>query len=215
MVEWRLIHSVTIEMCTGFLILASIGILVKFLADGYLKRFFGKIKPFDKLATVTSRYAEPASYFALGAGIFMTFVSMGTGSLSWTIDRLLNSPLAHNKVLLTITSQTLYIGIFLLRTRYTYAIWLSRSTAWVYTLLTQCAFAFLILQNSVAGQMVGKGSIIDDLLHWFNIEERLLWTFPQWASIVLIIAAIVTIVIAIIILRKQKSGIEQKPAAAS
>lgn len=212
MVEFRLVHAVTTEMCTGFLTLASVGILVKFLSDGYMKFFFGKVRLFDKIATVSSRYSEPAWSFALGAGIFMTFVSMVTGTLSWPLDVLFNSELAHNKVLLTITSQALFIGVFILRTKYTYEIWMNRLTTWLYLVLAMSAFAFIIFQNSVAGQMVGKGSIIDPILEWLNVNEKVAWTFPVWASAVLILVTIAVVVLAYMFV-KNRGEHAQKPSA--
>ncbi len=212
MVEFRLVHSVTIEMCTGFLTLASIGILLKFLSDGYMKFFFGKVRPFDKLATVTSRYSEPAAYFALGMGIFMTFVSMVTGTLSWSLDTLMNSELVHNKVLLTVASQTLYIGVFILRIRHKYEIWMSRQTTWIYFLMTMSAFAFIILQNSVAGQMVGKGSLLDGTFPWLKELEFHMLIFPLWGSLLMIIGTIAIVAVAFLATRSKG---EKKQATAA
>jgi len=191
MVEFRVVHSVTTEMCTGFLTLASFGVILKFLSDGYTKHFFGKVNLFDKIAMLTSRYSEPASYFALFAGIAMTFVSMVTGSLSWTVDQLLASELVHNKILLTVMSQTLFIGALILRAQHRYELWMQRMTAWIYTLMTVSAFAFIILQNSVAGQMVGKGSLLDDTFPWLKDIEFDAFIMPVWASVLIIICTIV------------------------
>ena len=198
MVEFRVVHSVTVEMCTGFLTLASIGILLKFLSDGYMKRFYGRVRVFDNLATVTSRYSEPASYFALGIGIFMTFVSMVTGSLSWSLNTLLNSELVHNKILLTIGSQSVYIGVFILRLRHKYEIWLNRQTAWIYFLMTMAGFALIIAQNSVAGHMVGKGSLLDGTFPWLTELEYHMLYFPIWGSLLMILGTIAIVAVAVL-----------------
>ncbi len=188
-----MVHSVTTEMCTGFLTLASFGVLLKFLSDGYMKHFFGKVNAFDKLASLTSRYAEPASYFALFTGIVMTFVSMVTGSLSWTIDQLLASELVHNKILLTLISQALFIGALILRGRHRYELWMQRTTTWIYFLMVMAAFTFIILQNSVAGQMVGKGSLLDDTFPWLKEMEFKAFMMPVWGSLLIIVGTIVLV----------------------
>ena len=212
MVEFRLVHSVTTEMCTGFLTLASIGILLKFLSDIYMKHFYGRVRLFDNIATITSRYAEPASYFALGIGIFMTFVSMVTGTLSWSIDTLMNSELVHNKVFLTVASQALYIGVFLIRIRHKYEIWMDRQAAWIYFLMTMTAFAFIILQNSVAGQMVGKGSLLDGTFPWLKELEFHMLIFPIWGSLLMILGTAAIVAVAFVLTRSK--GEKREPLAA-
>lgn len=214
MVKFSVVHSVTTEMCTGFLTLASVGVLLKFFSDGYMKYFFGKVRAFDKLATVTSRYAEPASYFALGTGVFMTFVSMVTGSLSWTFDQLAASQLVHNKILLTVTSQAIFIGAFVLRTRHKYEIWMDRMTAWVYFLMVMAAFVFIMLQNSVAGQMVGKGSLLDDIFPWLKEMEFQMLVFPVWGSMALIIGAVIAVA-AIVLLTRNWGQNKREPMTAA
>ena len=200
-------------MCTGFLTLASIGILLKFLSDGYLKLFFGKVRSFDKIATVTSRYSEPASYFALGIGIFMTFVSMVTGTLSWSLDTLIGSELVHNKVLLTVASQTLFIGVFYLRIRHKYEIWMSRQTSWLYFLFAMTAFAFIILQNSVAGQMVGKGSLLDGTFPWLKEMEFHMLIFPIWGSLIMILGTVAIVAVAFLAARSKSTKKKESAAA--
>ena len=163
---------------------------------------------FDNLATVTSRYSEPASYFALGIGIFMTFVSMVTGTLSWSLDTLMDSELVHNKVLLTVASQAVFIGVFILRIRHKFGIWMNRQTAWIYFLMTMTAFAFIIIQNSVAGQMVGKGSLLDGTFPWLKELEFHMLIFPIWGSLLMILgtAAIVAVALLMTKAKGEKKG---------
>lgn len=203
MVDPRVIHDITIEMCTGFLLLAGVSVIAKIAADVWLRRLHGHVKRLDMWAASISRYAEPASYFALVAGVFATFVSMVTGSTAWPFDELVSSPLVHNKILLTAASQAVFIGAVVLRTKYKFALWMTRSTSAFYALLVVTGVGLMTLQNSIAGHLAGKGSILDDLLHTLNIEPTALWVFPMWASILILVGFPLTAVAVFLMLRHE------------
>jgi hypothetical protein len=203
MVEFSLVHSITTEMCTGFLTLSAFCILLKLIVDGYLKRFQGKFKRLDWLATKFSQYADPASYIAMGGGVIMVLVSGTTGLLSWQFDRLAQSGLAHNKVLLTVASEVIFIGAFILRARYSSKLWADRLTAWIYTALAMVAFLLLVLQNSVAGQMAKGKSLLDYFFPWLKGMEAQAISFPVWGSILTIVGTVVIVLVAFIITRRK------------
>jgi hypothetical protein len=213
MVEFSLVHSITTEMCTGFLTLAAFSIVLKFLADGYLKRFRGRIGSLNWLATKSSQYAEPASYLAMGAGVIMVLVSGMTGLLSWQFDRLAQSGLAHNKVLLTVTSEVIFMGAFILRAKYSSKLWTDRLTAWIYLMLAMVAFLLLVLQNSVAGQMAKGKSLLDYFFPWLKGMEAQVISFPVWGSILTIIGTLVIVLVAFIITRRKHEPARDNTAA--
>ncbi len=188
MVEPRVIHSITVEMCTGFLLLAGTGVAAKLVADWWLRNVRGRVTRIDRWALAASRLSEPASYFALIAGVIATFASMITGSLAWPLEDLATSAVARNKILVTSVSQTLFIGAIALRARYHFAIWMTRGTGGFYALLVLTGTALLTLQNSIAGHLSGKGSLLDVLLHSIGIDTHPLWVFPTWASIALVVS---------------------------
>jgi hypothetical protein len=187
MVDPRVIHSITIEACTGFLLLAGAAVVVKIGSDFWLRRLRGRSRRIDKWALSASRFAEPASYFALVAGVLATFVSMVTGSLAWPADQLVASETVHNKILVTSVSQALFIGAVVLRTRYKFEIWMTRGTGLFYALLVLTGDGLMTLQNSIAGHLAGKGSLLDDVMHTLGIDTHPMWVFPVWASITMLI----------------------------
>jgi len=188
MVDPRVIHSITIEMCTGFLLLAGAAVFVKVVADWWSRNLRGRVTRLDKWALAASRFAEPASYFALIAGVIATFASMVTGSLAWPADQLGASETVRNKILITSTSQTLFIGAVILRGRYRFEIWMTRGTGGFYAGLVLTGDALMVLQNSIAGHLAGKGSLLDEFLHLMNIDTHPMWAFPVWASIAIAVA---------------------------
>lgn len=188
MVDPSVIHAITIEMCTGFLILAGISAIARLAADVWLRRLRGHVARFDRWAENVSKFAEPATYFALVAGVGATFLSMVTGSLAWPMDQLIASPTVHNKVLTTATSQAVFIGAIVLRARYKIALWTTRVTSVAYVGAILTGVGLMTVQNSVAGHLAGKGSVLDDLLHALNIDATQMWAFPQWASLVILVA---------------------------
>jgi len=185
MVDPRVIHSITIEMCTGFLLLAGAAVFVKVVSDWWMRNLHGKVARLDRWALAASRFAEPASYFALVAGVLATFVSIVTGSLAWSFEDLVASGIVHNKILITSVSQTMFIGAVVLRARYRFAIWMNRGTGGFYAVLVLGGDALMTLQNSVAGHLAGKGSLLDEVLHALNIDTHPMWVFPVWASVVI------------------------------
>ena len=175
-------------MCTGFLLLAGTAVAVKVVSDWWLRNLRSRSRRLDQWALAASRFAEPASYFALIAGVIATFLSMVTGSMAWPLEDLAQSETVHNKILLTATSQTLFIGAVVLRARYRFEIWMTRGTGAFYALLVLTGDALMVLQNSVAGHLAGKGSLMDDFLHTLNIDTHPMWFFPPWASLFIIVA---------------------------
>jgi len=188
MVDPRVIHSITIEACTGFLLLAGAAVIVKLGSDWWMRNLRGRVTRFDRWAIAASRFAEPASYFALVAGVIATFVSMVTGSLAWPADQLAASETVRNKILITTISQSLFIGAVVLRFHYRFELWMTRGTGVAFAVLVLSGTALMILQNSVAGHLAGKGSLIDDFLQWFGINTHPMWAFPAWASLTILVA---------------------------
>ena len=188
MVDPRVIHSITIEMCTGFLLLAGTAVVAKLATDWWLRNLRNKVKRFDHWALAISRVADPAAYFALVAGVIATFVSMGTGMTAWPVSQLMASETVHNKILVTSVSQTFFIGAILLRSRYKFEIWFTRGTSLAYALFVLTGAGLMTLQNSIAGHLAGKGSLIDDLLHILAIDTHPMWVLPPWASVLLLLA---------------------------
>ena len=213
MVDPRVIHSITIEMCTGFLILAGTAVFVKVASDWWLRHLRGRQARLDRWALAASRFAEPASYFALIAGVIATFISMVTGMLAWPVDQLWASETVHNKILVTSVSQTMFIGAVILRARYRFEIWMTRGTGSFYALLILSGDALMTLQNSIAGHLAGKGSLLDDVLHSVGIDTHPMWTFPVWASV--LIAILFPVAAVIIGLRLRAAAAKQRPRAAA
>src|SRR3972149_6810155 len=151
MVDPRVIHSITIEMCTGFLLLAGTAVAVKVVSDWWLRNLRSRSRRLDQWALAAPRFAEPASYFALIAGVIATFLSMVTGSMAWPLEDPAQSETVHNKILLTATSQTLFLGAVVLRARYRFEFWMARGTGAFFALLFLTGVALMVLQNSAAG----------------------------------------------------------------
>ncbi len=201
-------------MCTGFLLLAATAVFVKVVADGWLRHLHGRFHRLDRWALAASRVAEPASYFALIAGVIATFLSMITGSLAWPFDALAASETVHNKVLVTATSQTLFVGAMILRAHYRFEIWMTRGTGGFYAALVLTGDGLMVLQNSIAGHLAGKGSLLDDLLHSVNIDTHPMWVFPLWASIGILVAFPLAAALVGLSLRARLRRAEPRPAAA-
>ncbi len=186
---------------------------MKVASDWWLRHVRGRQARLDRWALAASRFAEPASYFALIAGVIATFISMVTGMLAWPMDQLWASETVHNKILVTSVSQTMFIGAVILRARYRFEIWMTRGTGSFYALLILSGDALMTLQNSIAGHLAGKGSLLDDVLHIVGIDTHPMWTFPAWASV--LIAILFPVAAVIIGLRLRAAAAKQRPRAAA
>lgn len=45
----------------------------------------------------------------------------------------------------------------------------------------------MTLQNSVAGHLAGKGSLLDDVLHALAIHSHGMGVFPEWAALLILV----------------------------
>ncbi|HYM40913.1 MAG TPA: hypothetical protein VEY12_12365 [Thermoplasmata archaeon] len=198
MIDPRVLHQVTVELATGFLMLAGLGVAAKLVADLWLRRLAGRNWTLDRWARKIASLAEPTSFFALAAGVFTSFATSYTGLNVWPASELWASPTVHNKMLLVALSTTLFLGAFVLRARFRGKLWSAPSTGALYALLVLAGNGFLVLQNSVGGHLQGTGSLLDDVLAMVNLNETVLWTFPTQAAIFCAVAfPLVVLVIAL------------------
>jgi hypothetical protein len=200
----RLYHTITVELCTAAGLFAALSIIIKLISDGYLKYFSNKSEKMDKFARFASGLAEPTAY-AMGIGnVLFTFVSMYTGMNAWPFDALINSEAVHNKMMLTIFSQVTFFSFIVVRTKFGKELWKNKMLAFTYSGLALLGGSFIVLQNSVAGHLAGKGSITDFITKPLNIELTSEFALPPVVSIGIIAAVMVALGLTIYWFRKQK-----------
>lgn len=188
MVDPRVLHQVTVELCTGFLLLAGLSVAARAAAEVWTRGLGGRMRRLDRWASVVAGVAEPASLVALFAGVAGAFLSMYTGSRAWPEADLVTSPAVHNKLLLVGLSQTLFLSALVMRLRFRARIWEAPSTGASYALLVLLGDAFMVLQNSVGGHLAGTGSLLDDLLGSVGIDPESMWVLPSWAALSALVA---------------------------
>lgn len=188
MVDPRVLHEVTVEMTTGFLMLAGLTVGAKLAADMWLRRFAGRFWRLDRWSRAVGTFAEPTSFVALAAGVCAAFVTMWTGSHVWPAAELWSSPTVHDKLLLVGLSTTFFLGALVLRARFRSRIWRTPTTGAFYALLVLVGNGFLVLQNSVGGHLQGTGSLLDPVLQMVNLDETVMWVFPARAALVCLVA---------------------------
>jgi len=187
-IDPRLLHQVTVEMTTGFLVLAGLAVMAKLVADGWTRRLAGRSKRLDGWAAKVAAFAEPASFVALFAGVLSAFVTMFTGSQAWSAEELIASPTVHNKLLLVGLSQTLFIGALAFRLRFGARIWSTAATGTFYGMLVLLGNAVMVVQNSVGGHLAAGASLLDDVLRIINLDETVMWVFPTWFALGCLVA---------------------------
>ena len=187
MVDPRVLHQVTVEIATGFLVLAGVTVGLKLASEIWLRRFSGRYWTLDRWSRSVGAFAEPTAFVALTLGVLTSFVTSWTGLNVWPASLLWTDPTVRNKMLLVSLSTTLFVGAFILRARFKSRIWRAASTGTMYAFLVLAGNVFLVLQNSVGGHLQGTGSLLDDLLAMINLDETVLWTIPPQAALLCLI----------------------------
>jgi len=209
MTDPRLFHTITVELCTAAGLFTALSITIKLLSDGYLKYFSNKSGKMDRFARFTSGLAEPTAY-AMGIGnVLFTFISMYTGMNAWPLDALIRTEAVHNKVMLTVFSQVTFFTFIMIRTKFGKELWKNRMLAGTYSGLALLGGAIIVLQNSVAGHLAGKGSITDFFTNALNIKLTSEFALPMVVSIGIIISVAVIVGITIYWYYK-RNGIQVK-----
>lgn len=210
MVDPRVIHTVTVELCTGAALFTALCILMKLTSDGYLRYLGGKWETIDRLAVAVTKLAEPSSYL-LGIGaVFFTFISMYTGMNAWPLKALLDSGTVHNKIMLVSFSQTMFIIFISLRYNYGLALWENRKLIAVYSLLAVLGGGIVALQNSVAGHLAGKGSLFDPILALIGVDLTKEVVLPPLISLAIIAVSVGSLVITAIFWWKAQTEKQQE-----
>ncbi|UCD92080.1 MAG: hypothetical protein JSV43_07585 [Methanobacteriota archaeon] len=200
----RLLHTITVELCTAAALFAAISVVIKLASDGYLKYFEGKWETGDKAARVLSVYTEPTAYLMAIGGVSFTFVSMYSGLSTWPLEALIGNEAAHNKMLLTSVSQTMLVVFIAIRFSFGEKLWKNKILVAIYAALAIMAAIFVVLQNSVAGHLAGKGSLLDPFLQFVNVDLTKEIIFPPLMSIALIAGSTGALAITIFYSRRAK-----------
>ncbi len=167
------LHALTAELHAGFLTLAFACIMIVVASQLVVRLRDRMPKIFVRWAIMVRGYAEATSYLAATAGVLSLIASAWTGMYAWPMDKLLESDIIKNKILLTAYATVLWGGVVFIRTRFGRGLWTCPAMTVVYVGTSVIGFA-LIAMAGCLGSVITRGESLLEPVYSFvgiNIEK--------------------------------------------
>ena len=203
MVAMSAVHALTVELHTGFLTLAMIGIAVTFLCQLVIR--FGRGGIFYRWSTKLRGYTEAAGIMGAFFGVFALLLSAytGIGSRS-SFDVLYNDPITANKILLTIVVTAIWSMVVIIRLKVDKRLWTSGGFALFYTAIAAVGFAITALVGSMGAHLTQGESTIDPVLNSVGIDYTKFFLLDANLAMIISIISLVVIVVCIFLAARMR-----------
>jgi len=179
MVDWSAVHSITVSMHEGMLLLAFIAVAVRFLVAIVPKLpvvgwFFT-----EEFLNKTARISETVAFVAALGGTIGIIASATTGTIMSSTEGNLLSTIVLNKVMLSIFAFVFWADFLVIRLRFgDQKIWSNRVLQFFYPLTALIGFTLVTVAGSVGGTLAGKESIIDFVFNYLGVHKTDPWILP-------------------------------------
>jgi len=189
MISSATFHVITTELVVGSFAMAGICFLV--LA----------IQSFDLFnSEKASLVTDYAGHFALGFGLLATPFAIFSGiSSSPTSD--LSSPLLVNKMFLSMIATGLALAVLFTRTKVGNQLWDNKPSSIIQAAAGLAASGFMLMTASVGGKFSRGESVLDFL----NLPYETIFLMPTWASSIILVAGVVSVIIAVMNIQKSST----------
>ena len=179
MVDWSGVHSITVSMHEGMLLLAFIAVIVRFLVSILPKLpvagWFFSEESLQKLA----RISETVAFVAGLGGTLGIVASAATGTILSKPGGILQSVITQNKVMVSIFALVFWVDFLAIRLKFgDEKIWSNRVLQFFYPLLALIGFGLVTVGGSIGGTLAGKESIIDWAFTLLSIHKNEPWILP-------------------------------------
>ena len=189
MISSATFHVITTELVVGSFAMAGICFLVLAIQS------FGLFES-EKALLVT----DYAGHFALGFGLVATPFAIFSGiSSSPTSD--LSSPLLVNKMFLSMIATGLALAVLFTRYKIGNKLWNSKPSSRIQTAAGLAASGFMLMTASAGGKFSRGESVLDFL----NLPYDTIFLMPTWASVIVLLAGVVSVIIAVMNLQKSSA----------
>ena len=189
MISSATFHVITTELVVGSFAMAGICFLVLAIQS------FGLFES-EKASLVT----DYTGHFALGFGLLATPFAIFSGiSSSPTSD--LSSPLLVNKMFLSMIATGLALAVLFTRTKVGNQLWANKSSSLIQSAAGLAASGFMLMTASAGGKFSRGESVLDFL----NLPYDTIFLMPTWASAIILVAGIVSAIIAVMNLQKSST----------
>jgi len=179
MVDWSGVHSITVSMHEGILVLATIAVIVRFLVNIVPKLpvvgwFFS-----DEFLQKTARISETVAFIAGLGGTIGIIASAVSGTILFTPGGILQSTIVQNKVMIVIFAFTFWADFLVIRLRFgDEKIWTNRVLQFFYPLTAVIGMTLVTVGGSIGGTLTGKESVIEFIFAYLGIHKTDPWILP-------------------------------------
>jgi hypothetical protein len=198
MIDFKILHSVLIEMHGGMLTLATVCLLATIISKFHLhmrrtSKKYGFLWPLDSILKKLAEYGEPTAYIAGIGGVIGLIAAAIVGSGAWPAEALMTSSLGLNKIMLTIFATDLWIMFVLIRSKYGRKLWDKRGLALVYSCTGLAGFLFMVTTGCFGGHMTYGVSLLDPVWDLLQVNVNSYWIAGFNQMPILVSAAIIEI----------------------
>lgn len=183
MVDWSGVHSITVSMHEGMLLLAFIAVIVRFLVSVIPRLpvvgwFFS-----DEFLQKTARISETVAFIAGLGGTIGIVVSAITGTMLSTPGGIFQSIITQNKVMVSIFAFTFWADFLAVRFKFgDEKIWSNQILQFFYPLTALIGFTLVTVSGSIGGTLAGKESVIDWVFALLGVHKNEPWILPPIAE---------------------------------
>lgn len=176
MVDLSAIHSITVSMHEGILLLAFIAVAVRFLVNIVPKIPVIGWSFSDEFMQKTARTSETVATIAAIGGTIGILASAATGTIMASVEGTLLETVVLNKVMISIFALVFWVDFLAIRLRFgEERIWNSRVLQFFYPLVALIGFSLVTVGGSIGGTLAGKESILDPMFNYFGIDKHTEW----------------------------------------
>jgi len=179
MVDWSGVHSITVSMHEGMLMLALIAVIVRFLVNIVPKLpvigwFFS-----DEFLQKTAQISENVAFIAALGGTIGIIASAMSGTILYTPSGILQSTIVQNKVMIAIFAFAFWVDFLAIRLKFgDEKIWSNRVLQFFYPLVALIGFTFVTVGGSIGGTLAGKESVIEFIFAYLGVHKTDPWILP-------------------------------------
>jgi len=179
MVDWSGVHSITVSMHEGMLLLAFIAVMVRFLVNLTPKLpvvgwFFS-----DEFLQKTARISETVAFVAGLGGTIGILASAATGTILSSMRGDILSNIVLNKIMVSVFAFVFWADFLLIRLKFgDEKVWSNRTLQFFYPLTALIGFILVTVGGSIGGTLAGKESIIEFIFDYLGVDKNALWILP-------------------------------------
>lgn len=179
MVDWSGVHSITVSMHEGMLLLAFIAVMVRFLVNITPKLpvvgwFFS-----NEFLQKTARISETVAFIAGLGGTIGILASAATGTILSSMRGDILSNIVLNKIMVSVFAFVFWADFLTIRLKFgDEKIWSNRTLQFFYPLTALIGFILVTVSGSIGGTLAGKESIIEFIFDYLGIDKNSLWILP-------------------------------------